>query len=75
MYVANKSKDSTGYNYQNYDKYGNKYQENRKTYDGDHYYYNNQTGVQGYHDGNMTDKDRQNLKELNNLERKRKGYL
>lgn len=27
-YIANRSKDSTGCSFQNYDEYGNKYQEN-----------------------------------------------
>ena len=70
--MSNKHKDSTGYTWENHDEYGNTYQQNSKTYEGDHYYYNYQTGVQGYHGGNLTEEDRQNIKELNNLARQRK---
>jgi hypothetical protein len=45
--------DEKGVSYGNYDDgTGNLYQQNSKDKDGSHTFYNNQTGVQGYHGPN-----------------------
>lgn len=46
-------KDSRGVSYGNYDHdTGNLYQQNSKNFNGEHTWYNNKTGVQGYHGEN-----------------------
>ena len=52
--MSNKSQDSSGYSWQTYDSNGNKVQENSKTWSGEHKWYNQKTGYQGYHGENVT---------------------
>ncbi len=52
--MSNKHCDETGYNWQNYGENGSKVQENSKTYDGVHTWYNSKTGVMGQHGENAS---------------------
>ena len=52
--MTNKTKDETGYSWQNYDEEGNKIQENSKTYEGEHSWYDLKTKTVGWHGANVT---------------------
>ena len=52
--MTNKTSDSTGYSWQNYDRVGNKIQDNSKTYDGEHTWYDVRTGATGWYGSNVT---------------------
>ena len=54
----NKSTDSTGYSWQTYDKDGNKIQDNSKSFEGEHIWYNVKTGQMGGHCANVTDAEK-----------------
>lgn len=65
--TQNRYSDSTGTSYGNYD-YGTNdlYQQNSKTPDGEHTYYNVATGAQGWHGANQTEEDKENSKYFKN---------
>ncbi len=68
--MSDKSKDNTGYNWQNYDKNGRLIQGNSKNYDDEHKWYNPNTGYSGYRGGNMTEDDK---RESGNYFREQRG--
>ena len=52
--MTNKHKDETGYSWQNYNEKGEKVQDNSKTNNGEHYWYNVKTASTGWHGANVS---------------------
>lgn len=56
--MSNKSSDENGFSWQNYGVNGTKVQENSKTREGEHSWYNNKTGLMGWHGANASAEDK-----------------